>query len=167
MTLQVAIHEAGHAVVALALDHVIGTVTIEPNFELSEAGSVVVSDPFQTWALWESRGKFRDFDVVLRARALIKMAGAEAEVEFFGSCQGGDGDDREEVHDALYRVGVAGPAVARMVDSDAIYARYEPRLRRWTRALVRRHRTKIDRIARALLERKTLSGEEIEALYLG
>lgn len=161
---QVAIHEAGHTVVARMLDFEVGQVTIVPDFELAEAGFAIVSDPYAIMWTWEQKGKFRELDTILRARAIIYMAGAEAEIEVFGNCLGGDGPDRDQVLDALERVGVAGPATAHLVDSQANYERFEPRLRCWTRTLVKRHRAKIVRLAAALLERKTLNAEEIEAL---
>ena len=48
--------------------------------------------------------------------------------------------------------------------SDQEWRRYEPRMRRQTRRLVRRHCACIERVANALLVRKTLQAEEIDAL---
>jgi hypothetical protein len=44
------------------------------------------------------------------------------------------------------------------------WERLEPRLRAMTRMLVRRHRDKIERLAKALLEKTTLSGKQIDQL---
>ena len=44
------------------------------------------------------------------------------------------------------------------------WSRIEPRLRAMTRMLVRRHRALIERVAAALLERRTLSREELDHL---
>jgi len=47
---------------------------------------------------------------------------------------------------------------------DDLWRRYEPRMRRQTRRLVRKHRDKIERVAAALLERWKLEPDEIDAL---
>jgi hypothetical protein len=44
------------------------------------------------------------------------------------------------------------------------WEKLEPRLRTMTRMLVRRHRTRIDRVADALIAKTTLSGEELDRL---
>ncbi len=46
--------------------------------------------------------------------------------------------------------------------SEENWPRYEPRLRRQTRRLV--HRDKIERVAKALLQRKHLEADEIDGL---
>jgi ATP-dependent Zn protease len=44
------------------------------------------------------------------------------------------------------------------------WERREPRMRAMTRMLVRRHRVAIERVAAALMDWETLSGDEIDAL---
>jgi ATP-dependent Zn protease len=84
------------------------------------------------------------------------MAGAEAEIEFLGDCAGGDSDDRDKIEE--------------MAASDDSYftpeewKRYEPRMRRHARRIVKHHRAKIERLANALLERGTLQGQEIDRI---
>lgn len=78
------------------------------------------------------------------------MAGAEAEVAIFGTCEGGDGDDRVWI--------------ARMLDSEAAKPgadvdRLEERLRRATRMLVRRHVGKVYSLALALWRHDTIGDE--------
>jgi ATP-dependent Zn protease len=51
--------------------------------------------------------------------------------------------------------------------SEDQWQRYEPRMRRQTRRLIRKHRDKIERVAAALIERKTLEANEIDALIAG
>ena len=89
------------------------------------------------------RDKYRDMSSVYIGRILAYMAGAEAEKELLGRVPVGDGDDQFQI--------------AMMADrgtdlSDEQWERYEPRMRRQTRRLVRKHRSKIERIAAALEE---------------
>jgi ATP-dependent Zn protease len=84
-------------------------------------------------------------------QVLVLMAGHEAEVEFgVIAWDNGDQDDRREIW-------------AKLAEAD-LDQRCEPRLRRATRVLVRRHRNAIERVAVALLERETLLADEIDAL---
>jgi hypothetical protein len=92
----------------------------------------------------------------------MSMAGREAELECLGTIlrtnhanrgDRGDRDDIDELMPTLY------PGA-----SPAEWSRRQVRLRRMTRALVRRHRDKIERIASALLQYRTLSGRAIDAL---
>jgi ATP-dependent Zn protease len=48
--------------------------------------------------------------------------------------------------------------------SDEEWQRYEPRMRRQTRRLVRKHRDEIERVAKALLHRKSLTPDEVDQL---
>jgi ATP-dependent Zn protease len=93
--------------------------------------------------------------VVNRAGIIVTMAGAEAEKELIGFCRGGDGPDQYQI--------------ACMADniwdtSSEECARWYARLRRQTARLVRKHRDKIECVAKALVEKNTLSAEEIDAL---
>ena len=83
------------------------------------------------------------------------MAGYETVCEFFGNGEG-DGDDRSEI--ALMMQELVSP------DDEMAWKRIEARLRRMTRALVRRHRVAIQRVAEALLAQGSLSKHEIDAL---
>jgi ATP-dependent Zn protease len=149
-----AIHEAGHAVIGRVLGMTCGPATIVP--DTNGAGHSITRDPWLTYGEWEARGKYRGDQIgsIMLGRVLTMMAGAEAERVLIGRCRGGDGQDRYDI--------------ACIVDSsdfkfsvDAFWDRIEPRLRVYTRALVRRHRAAIERVAAALQERGTLSSEEI------
>jgi hypothetical protein len=48
--------------------------------------------------------------------------------------------------------------------ADKFWDRVEPRLRAMTRMLVRRHRVLIERVAKALLVRETLSGKQLDEM---
>ena len=152
-----AIHEAGHAVVARVLGLASGQATIVPKFDLEEAGHHINRSPWRTLYDWEKRGLLhRTVRSAVRGRIMAYMAGAEAEIEFVGACEGGDSDDRDKIEE--------------MADSSDSYLtpeewkRYEPRMRRQTRRLVRRHRAKIERLASALMDCETLQPEQIDRI---
>jgi hypothetical protein len=66
----------------------------------------------------------------------------------------GDGEDRCQI-----------TLMAEQLESpDESWDRIEARLRAMTRMLVRRHHTLIERVAQALIERKTLSREDLDNL---
>jgi len=149
-----AYHEAAHAVIGRVLGLTCGQVSIITDDD--SVGHAIIADPWVTVWDWEQRARFRDARQAFRGTIIARMAGAEAEVEFFGQCRGGDGDDRREI--------------SMMMDSRYAeippdhWDRYEARLRAQTRRLVRRNRDGIERIAGALLDRGTLQPDEIEAL---
>ena len=151
-------HEAGHAVIARVLTLACGGATVVPDYDAGEAGYSITADPWACVSEWEKRGKVRDnFDAVFHARIIAFMAGAEAEQVLLGATQGGDGDDRDQIE--LMAVELMAVQLG-----DGSWSRIEPRLRAMTRMLVRRHRARIERVAAALLERKTLSREELDRL---
>ena len=154
-----AIHEAGHAVVACVLDLDVMSASIVANVEENEAGHVRVDDPWVTVNRWDQGGKsHRSYDTALRARVLQMMAGREAEVEVIGRYGGGDDHDQYWIGCALHDLGVDG-----IKDPDR-WDKVEARMRRMARALVRRHRGKIERTAAALLERRRLTGKQLVRL---
>jgi hypothetical protein len=156
--LHTAYHEAGHAVIGRVLTLACGSATIVANEEEGEAGHSVIIDPYVIWEdTWPRRGKYRQFDSVLIGRILMDMAGAEAEIEFTGFCAGGNEYDRQEIRHAADNL-------SRSVLHGWEWDRIERRMRTITRTLVRRHRKRIKRVARALLDKHTLSGEEIGKL---
>src|ERR1051326_278687 len=135
-----AIHEAGHAVIGRVLEFRCGKSSIRVRGKTS--GYSMIPEPLQAVGDWENRwAKYhRDLDAAYRARIMIQMAGRAAEEECVGDCPGGDGDDQ-------YRV--AGMIVDLGVDAKRGEA-LQQRLRRMTAMLVRRHRQKIEALARAL-----------------
>jgi hypothetical protein len=91
--LHTAVHEAGHAVIALALGYPIAYATIEA--DENSAGHVIYVDIHDVVLEWEKQGLWhRSPQSAYRARIISVMAGAEAENELCGKCDGGDGDDR-------------------------------------------------------------------------
>ena len=67
-----------------------------------------------------------------------------------GACPGGDDDDRYWISCSLQDL-----------CPDAEVLRYEQRLRRLARQMVRRHRSRIERIAARLIEHGTLTADQI------
>jgi hypothetical protein len=149
-----ATHEAGHAVIARVLTLLCGGATIKPNYEAGNAGHAITEEPYACLSAWEVRGKVREPDAVWHARIIGYMAGAEAEIALLGATQGGDGDDRLQI--AL---------MAEELDSPKEHwERIEARLRAMTRMLVRRHRALIERVANALIDKKTLTRTQLDKL---
>jgi hypothetical protein len=131
-----------------------GLATIIPNLEEKVAGAATTGTPDEIQAEWDKRGKpYRSMLKASNARMMVLMAGAETEVEFYGKCAGGDTDDRKEI----------AKVASEVYEPDSFWNCYEPRLRRQTRNLIRRHRDKIERVAAALLKRESLQGDEIDS----
>jgi hypothetical protein len=142
-TWRTSVHEAGHAVIGRVLTPACGPASIVADHD--SAGHAITADPYETLYEWERRGKVRFTpDSAMVGRVLAYMAGAEAEGVLFGKAGRGDGADRRQIAWMLEDIGP--------VDPD----RYEQRLRRMTRMLVRRHRERIERVAAALFAHRTL-----------
>src|SRR5687767_4686914 len=145
-----AIHEAGHSVTARVLQFPCGGATVIPDYAEGWAGHAAVADPQAAYGAWDQiacaslelgrHARFRDVCVAYRVRAITGMAGAEAELECSAGEGLGDGDDRYWISLALEHIEIP----------DQLTPRYEQRLRTRTRALVRRHRITIERVAQAL-----------------
>ena len=144
-----AIHEAGHAVIARILGLVCGKVTIKGQW------NVGIQDhrrPGVCMRLLGATRQNRPIQAAFRGRILAYMAGREAEVELLGQCQGGDNDDQSRIGlmlEDLY------PGEWDQQD------KFERRLRRFARNLVRRHRPKIEVLSRALIEQRTRSDKRV------
>jgi hypothetical protein len=150
-----AYHEAGHAVIARVLTLAAGSVTIKPRLADDSAGHAVVRTPWACLDEWEKRGKVRDNHAVWHAKIMTSMAGAETEAVLLGRIAIGDGFDRHEIG-LMVEEGFSCP--------DSFWEQQEPRLRAMTRMLVRRHRARIERVAKALLAKTTLSAKQVDKL---
>jgi hypothetical protein len=85
------------------------------------------------------------------------MAGAEAEEELLGTkIEEGDRSDRRDI--ALMGAEIDA------ISEDQFWERVEPRLRAMTRMLVRRHKALIERVAKSLLAKTTLSGPQLDKM---
>jgi hypothetical protein len=149
-----AYHEAGHAVIGRVLTLACGNATIRPNYRDETAGCAITRDPYGCLHEWEIRGHVRDSrDAVFHARIMTYMAGAEAEKLLLGTKAIGDGDDRKQIE-----------LMAEELHRDTDWNRLEPRLRKMTRQLVRRHRLRIERVANALVVRTTVSQRALDKI---
>ena len=153
---RIAHHEAGHAVIGRALHLHCGGVSIAPD---TYPGAADVG------ADWDGTGRrrtgrrmaFREDSMPLtqsarsldHARIIALMAGKEAADLCCGPREGGNYGDELVIDSVARDCG----------EEDRL-----PRLRVATRALCIRHRGRIERVASALLERHTLSAEEIGAM---
>jgi phage baseplate assembly protein W len=154
---ETAYHEAGHAVIGRVLTLMCGEATIKPDYRSRAAGFSICQDPYACLYEWEKRGKVRDIEAVWHARIIWSMAGAEAQRELLGDPNPrGDDDDRRQI--GLMMEEVVDP------DNEKAWEKTEARLRAMTRMLVRRHRARIERVAKALLAKTTLSAEELDKL---
>jgi hypothetical protein len=92
-----AYHEAGHATIGRTLTLSCGDATIEPNVNEMSAGEAITLDVYDCDTEWRKRGKWRRMESAWAGRIISFMARAEAEIEFFGDCIVGDGDDRFQI----------------------------------------------------------------------
>ena len=83
---------------------------------------------------------------------MMSMAGREAELECLGTSRSNDRFDLADIDELMPKI---YPGASR-----AEWSRRRDRLRRMTRALVRRHHDKIERVARALLDTGRFPGEQ-------
>ena len=130
-----------------------GHATIELNINEMSAGEAITFDPYECETEWRNRGKWRKGESAWLGRTIAFMAGAEAEIEFFGHCVVDDGDDK-------YQIALMAEVLPAGVDWNT----REPRLRAMTRMLIRRHRTRIERVEKALVANKTLSARDLDRL---
>jgi ATP-dependent Zn protease len=151
-----AYHEAGHAVIGRVLTLVCGSATIKADYERLVAGHSITFEPYACEAEWEKRGRYRSRNSVWHARIIALMAGAESEQELLGKQALSDGSDKREI--AWMKEELSG------ISEDQFWQRFEPRLRAMTRMLVRRHRARIERVAKALLAKTTLSRRQVDKL---
>ena len=150
-TSSTAYHEAGHAVIGRVLGMTCGGATIVPNYEELEAGHAITHVE-RSISDWDARGRWRGGSMH-RARIMVLMAGRESEIEVFGKdpdAEFGDGYDLREIDRTIEEADVDEPKLVK--------------LRSKTRGLVRRHRTAITAVAKALIRKCTLSAEQIDQL---
>jgi len=144
-----AYHEAGHAVIGRVLGVSDGRVTIRPDYNTGSAGREFGPTPSEICAKYPKR----DHNAVIRAWIISVMAGAETEAALLGRVALGDGGDRKQI----------GLMMEENI-SDADWDRVEAWLRRMTRTLIWQHEPLIERVAKALLERTSLSGKMVDKL---
>lgn len=147
MRYRAAVHEAGHACVAMLLGIPVASVMVS-RVDLARSHTTMLLDH------WERRCKPGD-------AATIALSGAAAERVLLGLDAEPSPGDMEIVAAALkgvYRVNVF-PAAA-----DAVYAGRLKRARRRAASLVRQHRLTIAAVAGRLMARGRLSAADVSAL---
>ena len=151
-----AVHEAGHAVAASVQGLPINKVTVRGTKDfmgLATQPSVL---------MLETSGK-RDQNQVVRQYVIMLYAGFEAERCFNPDADGtSSGGDFEQAWDLPreFELPIRGCSYI----GDEAYQRYLERLRKQARSLVRKNWGLIRRLAQELLERKTMTGKEVENL---
>lgn len=151
------IHEAAHAVIGHVLDvpitriH-IGTSPLNPNW----LGYISHHSEEVVLTIWENNPYLthRTMTEVHHAMIFCGMAAAEAEELILGQRTGGDKTDREHIDERFEAIGIHG--------EDRV--RWEARMRRHTRTLVKRHKRMILYVWRYLLSHSIVKTEELAAL---
>jgi ATP-dependent Zn protease len=142
-----AYHEAGHAVCGRVLKLRCGGATIVPN-GLGFDGHAIVAAPLTINDDLIKRGEYRDFRSSVLDKICVCLAGPQAETIAFGDADA-SGDVRQiKQWQSRYYI------------SDADVERLRPQVH----ALLTKHWHSVEAVAAALLDRGTLSGEDIAAL---
>ena len=156
--ISIAYHEAGHAVIARVLAVLSGGIWLDGNGE--ELGGVTVADPWLILDTWMERKKYRGESSALRARIIAYMAGREAELAFVGTQLRRNDGDHDEIATMLEALSVPITGESSSADRE----RYGERLRKRTRAMVRRHSREIHRLAAEVQKRGSLRLHEIDLI---
>jgi hypothetical protein len=172
---RIAVHEAGHAVVAWAVDVPVKRMEIgafEQTPDGKRASGVVTCTDYATLMdIWRALGRgHRTMRHALTAVAMMMLAGQEAERQLVGDPpldDDGDGayrlDDQhvEDIIDALE----AFPNDE--IDAAFAYGRHMNRLWWMTRILVKHHTGAITRLAHALMDKGELDFDRTYAIISG
>jgi ATP-dependent Zn protease len=148
-----AYHEAGHAVIGRILGLACGGATIDP--AEGRFGYAVIENPLHSWTRGAGTRK-----ALAHNFCIALYAGGEAERTLMSSQNIGDSVDCERVRSCLKMVGVRS---ARFVGDD-VWERHEEKLRSKAARFVLNYRDLIEAVAQSLLNSKTLTAEEIDAL---
>ena len=159
----VTVHGAAQAVIGRVLGMVCGKTTIHPDLDERVADHSFSVDRWATLHAWEGKGRFRDYRTVVVGRILAALAGRAAEELILGSARDAiDSDDYWQVGLMLDDIGWPQASA----DNEADRQRYLNRLVTRAKALVSRHRHRIERVTETLLLKGTLQAEEIDRLLL-
>ena len=141
----VALHEAGHAVIARIVGIPCGEAYVD--LQRNPIGFANLGSCVETWSEWRRQRRKRRPRTMFMGMAMAGMAGAEAERVILDRYLGGDTNDRACI-DVLLKGAREG---------------VEARLRSFTKALVRRHADSIIGVMRRLSRDITLSDEDIRS----
>jgi len=154
--LATAYHQAGHAVVGRILRLPCGGAALAQG-RTADVGHAVIVDPWlaaNNW--WEVLEKQRPIEAAFRATIIALMAGREAELAILGY----EFYDRQAERRDIERMGL-------YLHRNGGWGRYRSRLNRRAHGLVRRHRPKIERVAKVLNVKGMLTADEIDVLVMG
>jgi ATP-dependent Zn protease len=148
-----AFHGAGHAVIGrvLRLPCAGAVVAGQPGDQ------AIIPDPWLALSIWwDADEKYRPVEAAYRATIIGLMAGREAEMAFLGAVLCDQSQDNRYIQ-----------RMAEYLCEDGDWTHRRARLSRHAMRLVARHRPRIERVARGLIERGRLQAEEIDAIVLG
>jgi hypothetical protein len=175
---QTAYHEAGHALVAMAFGIPITSITIVPDPEGRYAGLTVREtyvediDDRVAWAFPEEEDDAAHEAWCLayhRGHTLLTVGGYAAEIVVWGAYRAdpAEGDDLDDIEVLREFVRVAGPKIDLLPSVVGVDENYDEPFKAALAeavAVVQQHRPALDALARALLRRQTLTGEEAVAI---
>jgi cell division protease FtsH len=166
---RVAAHEAGHVVVALALD-------VD---EVVAASIAQAADSFGRTVMRQRRGI--ETRATIEDRVCANLGGRAAELVVYGECSANAGSDLATATDAMAAIHAAtglGGGLAYLGDAKAAAAMLRvdrilrdtvnsdlARLQARAVDIVRTHRAALDGIAAALAERRHLSGGQVRVIF--
>jgi cell division protease FtsH len=166
---RVATHESGHVVVALALQ-------VD---EVVAASIADAADSFGRTVIRQRRGL--ETRATIEDRVCANLGGRAAELVVYGDCSANAGTDLATATDAMVGIHAStglGGGLAYLGDAKAVAAmlRVDRILRDTVNAdlarlqaraveIVRTHRAALDGIAAALVERRHLSGDRLQAIF--
>lgn len=157
-TVKTAYHEAGHAVIAAVLDlHVNGVTIIRREGSLGCTTSPNPIYGYEGSGKRDRQGRARDSIVTLYAGLAAESLFVGTPFSFEEDAEHGAWNDHEVAWELLREVHVRGSSFV----GDDSYCRALERLQRKAKALVKQHRDAIQRVASALIERRTLKHEEL------
>jgi hypothetical protein len=152
---RIAIHESGHGVVARALCCIVTEITIERSWRSSyHAYFDGFSDYTPATHDWLER------EVIT---GIVSAAGAEAERHLLAQTPEGSGVDQAELAGIVDRLVQVSPKP----DKRQFRSQLLSTIRSRARVLVREHAATIEVVARALLQRQRLTGDELDQLMAG
>jgi len=157
-----AVHEAGHAVIGRVLGFPCGRTSIKAK-PGQYSGFSDIGQPGAAVKAWRQGGKRRSLAAAKRAKIIIYMAGGSAEEEFTGRRTS---DYRDVAASSALLVSLMDEDDPNHQGLNRLFEgeRLQRRLRRVAASLVRRHRERIEALARALLEKPVLADREIRDL---
>lgn len=151
--LRAALHEAAHAVVGRAVGLGCGNVGL-----VADSTRVGFAETERPWLGWRRGDGSKN--ALIEAYIVTAFAGAAAERHAFGASDGGEWQDEDTVWDAMKHLRIKGCAYV----GDEAWDKRSDHLRRRSARLVARFWPTIAKVADALIQRRTLDGDQIDAL---